>query len=49
MRFNWVHATVADLDPAGARELVVDAPGGLVVPQKVHARLGRGPPSGGPG
>ena len=25
MRFNWVHATLADLDPAEARELVVDA------------------------
>ena len=34
MRFNWVHATLADLDPAEARELVVDA-WRMVVPQKV--------------
>jgi hypothetical protein len=34
LRFNWVHATLADLDPAEARELVVDA-WRMVVPQKV--------------
>ena len=34
MRFNWVHATLADLDPAEARALVVDA-WRMVVPQKV--------------
>lgn len=37
MRFNWVHATLAELDPVEARELVVDA-WRMVVPQKVsHA------------
>ena len=34
MRFHWVHATLAELDPAEARELVVDA-WRMVVPQKV--------------
>lgn len=34
MRFSWVHATLTDLDPAEARELVVDA-WRMVVPQKV--------------
>jgi hypothetical protein len=34
MRFNWVHATLAELDPVEARELVVDA-WRMVVPQKV--------------
>lgn len=34
MRFNWVHAELAELDPAEARELVVDA-WRMVVPQKV--------------
>ena len=34
MRFSWVHATLADLDPAEARELVVDA-WRMVVPQKL--------------
>lgn len=34
MRFNWVHADLAVLDPAEARELVVDA-WRMVVPQKV--------------
>ena len=34
MRFHWVHATMAELDPAEARELVVDA-WRMVVPQKV--------------
>jgi hypothetical protein len=34
MRFNWVHADLAALDPAEARELVVDA-WRTVVPQKV--------------
>ena len=49
MRFNWVHATLAELDPVEARELVVDA-WRMVVPQKVsraydetHPR-GPGPP-----
>ena len=34
LRFNWVHADLAALDAAEARELVVDA-WRLVVPQKV--------------
>ena len=34
MRFNWVHADLAMLDPAEARELVVDA-WRMVVPQKL--------------
>ncbi|WP_241005378.1 MmcQ/YjbR family DNA-binding protein [Nocardioides sp. zg-1228] len=34
LRFHWVHADLATLDPAEARELVVDA-WRLVVPQKV--------------
>ncbi|MFD6445462.1 MmcQ/YjbR family DNA-binding protein [Promicromonospora sp. NPDC060204] len=34
MRFNWVHADLAALDPEEARELVVDA-WRMVVPQKV--------------
>ena len=34
LRFNWVHATLAELDPVEARELVVDA-WRMVVPQKV--------------
>src|SRR5687768_14535993 len=34
LRFNWVHAELAALDPAEARELVVDA-WRMVVPKKV--------------
>lgn len=34
LRFNWVHADLAALDPTEARELVVDA-WRLVVPRKV--------------
>ncbi len=34
LRFNWVHAHLAELDPTEARELVVDA-WRMVVPQKV--------------
>ena len=34
LRFNWVHAELAALDPTEARELVVDA-WRMVVPQKV--------------
>jgi hypothetical protein len=34
MRFNWVHADLAALDPGEARELVVDA-WRMVVPQKL--------------
>ena len=36
MRFNWVHADLAALDPTEARELVVDA-WRMVVPKKVSA------------
>ncbi|MFH8252601.1 hypothetical protein ACH3VR_19700 [Microbacterium sp. B2969] len=37
LRFNWVHASLAALDPTEARELVVDA-WRMVVPKKVsHA------------
>jgi hypothetical protein len=34
MRFNWVHADLTALDPAEARELVVDA-WRMVVPRKL--------------
>jgi hypothetical protein len=34
MRFNWVHADLAGLDPSEARELVVDA-WRMVVPRKL--------------
>jgi hypothetical protein len=34
MRFNWIHADLAALDPTEARELVVDA-WRMVVPKKV--------------
>ena len=34
MRFNWVHADLVALDPAEARELVVDA-WRMVVPKKL--------------
>jgi hypothetical protein len=34
MRFNWVHADLAALEPSEARELVVDA-WRMVVPKKV--------------
>ncbi|WP_349428765.1 hypothetical protein [Microbacterium sp. LWS13-1.2] len=34
LRFNWVHADLASLEPAEARELVVDA-WRMVVPQKL--------------
>jgi hypothetical protein len=34
LRFNWVGATLAELDPAEARELVVDA-WRMVVPRKL--------------
>ena len=36
MRFHWVHARLAALEPAEARELVVDA-WRMVVPKKVSA------------
>lgn len=34
LRFHWVHAVLAELDPAEARELVVDA-WRMVVPKKL--------------
>ena len=34
LRFNWVDAALAELDPAEARELVVDA-WRMVIPQKL--------------
>ena len=45
MRFNWVHATLADLDPAETRELVVDA-WRMVVPQKVSRAWDQAHPDG---
>src|SRR4029453_19376549 len=36
LRFNWVHAQLAALDPAEARELVVDA-WRMVVPKKISS------------
>ena len=36
MRFNWVHADLAALDPTEARELVVDA-WRMVVPKRLSA------------
>ena len=45
MRFNWVHATLADLDPTEARELVVDA-WRMVVPQKVSRAYDLAHPDG---
>ena len=36
MRFNWVHASLAALDPTEARELVVDA-WRMVVPRRTSA------------
>ena len=47
LRFNWVHAQLAGLDPAEARELVVDA-WRMVVPQKVARAYDLAHP-GGPG
>jgi hypothetical protein len=45
MRFNWVHADLAALDPAEARELVVDA-WRMVVPQKVSRAYDLAHPDG---
>ena len=47
LRFNWVHAELAALDPTEARELVVDA-WRFVVPQKVSRAYDLTHP-GGPG
>ena len=45
MRFNWVHAELAALDPVEARELVVDA-WRMVVPKKVSAAYDLTHPAG---
>ncbi|MBF6440216.1 MmcQ/YjbR family DNA-binding protein [Nocardia cyriacigeorgica] len=45
MRFNWVHADLAALDRAEARELVVDA-WRMVVPQKVSRAYDLAHPDG---
>ena len=45
MRFNWVHAELQALDPAEARELVVDA-WRMVVPQKLARAYDLGHPDG---
>ena len=45
MRFNWVHATLAELEAAEARELVVDA-WRMVVPQKVWRAWDEAHPDG---
>jgi hypothetical protein len=45
MRFNWVHAELQALDPAEARELVVDA-WRMVVPHKLARAFDLGHPDG---
>jgi hypothetical protein len=45
LRFNWVHAVLASLEPAEARELVVDA-WRLVVPQKLSRAYDLAHPDG---
>jgi hypothetical protein len=45
LRFNWVHADLASLDPTEARELVVDA-WRMVVPNKVSAAYDLTHPNG---
>ena len=45
MRFHWVQATLAALDPGEARELVVDA-WRMVVPQKVSRAYDLSHPDG---
>ncbi|GAA1477161.1 MmcQ/YjbR family DNA-binding protein [Nocardioides aestuarii] len=45
LRFNWVHARLAALDPGEARELVVDA-WRMVVPQKVWRAYDSAHPDG---
>ncbi|WP_347977753.1 hypothetical protein [Microbacterium sp. ProA8] len=45
MRFNWVHADLASLEPAEARELVVDA-WRMVVPDKVARAFDMAHPDG---
>jgi hypothetical protein len=45
LRFNWVHADLAALDPAEARELVVDA-WRMVVPKKLSRAYDLAHPDG---
>jgi hypothetical protein len=45
LRFNWIHADLAALEPAEARELVVDA-WRMVVPQKVSRAYDLAHPEG---
>jgi hypothetical protein len=45
MRFHWVHADLAALDPAEARELVVDA-WRMVVPKKLSTAYDADHPAG---
>lgn len=45
MRYHWVHATLAALEPGEARELVVDA-WRMVVPQKVSRAYDLAHPDG---
>lgn len=45
MRFHWVHATLAALDPGEAREFVVDA-WRMVVPEKVSRAYDEAHPNG---
>jgi len=45
MRFNWVHADLAALDPTDARELVVDA-WRMVVPRKLSRSYDLAHPDG---
>lgn len=45
LRFNWVHADLAAVEPAEARELVVDA-WRMVVPQKVSRAYDLANPEG---
>jgi len=45
MRFNWVHADLAALDPTEARELVVDA-WRMVVPRKLSRSYDLAHPDG---
>ena len=45
MRFNWVHADLAALDPTEARELVVDA-WRMVVPKKLSRAYDLSHPNG---
>jgi hypothetical protein len=45
LRYNWVHADLAALDPTEARELVVDA-WRMVVPKKLSAAYDSAHPAG---